>query len=234
MPSDSTALAQGKRLFDVSCARCHGIGGAGDFGPPLTRAELRHAPTDSALRDIIQNGIPGTSMPGFFYILDAEADLIAHYVRSLGRVAPEPIAGDPEAGRMVYQRYGCAACHTIDGVGGVVGPELSGIGTRRSLAHLRRSVTDPAASLDTDDRGYVRYLPVRVVTREGRALTGLRVNEDGFSIQLRDLAGRLHTFRKDELRTVEKHFGASVMPSYAGRMSSKELGDLVAYLATRR
>jgi putative heme-binding domain-containing protein len=228
-----TELAMGKRMFDVSCARCHGMSGVGDLGPPLTRAELRSAPTDSVLRSIIRNGIAGTSMPRLFYISEDDARMIGAYVRSLGRVASEPVNGNAERGGSAYQRLGCVTCHTMERVGGVVGPELTGIGLRRSIAHLRRSITDPGASL-ADDGGIVEYLTVRIETRDGRSLVGVRINEDGFSIQLRDVNGRFYSFRKNALRKLEKDFKTSVMPSYRGQLTERELDDIVAYLATRR
>ena len=231
-PISATELAMGKRMFDASCARCHGIGGVGDLGPPLNHAELRSAPTDSALRSIIKDGIPGTSMPGFFYIWDDDARKVVAYVRSLGRVAPEPLTGNAGNGRVVYDRLGCASCHTLSGVGGVVGPELTDIGVKRSVAHLRRSITDPGASL-ADEGGVFQYLVTRVETRDGRSVMGTRVNEDGFSIQLRDLNGRMHSFRKSELRTLDKDFKSSLMPSYRETITTRELDDIIAYLARR-
>jgi hypothetical protein len=45
------------------CTECHGAGGAGGDAPSLNRPRLLHAPTDVALVNIIQNGIPNTAMP---------------------------------------------------------------------------------------------------------------------------------------------------------------------------
>jgi cytochrome c len=45
--------------------------------------------------------------------------------------------GDAKAGRDAIRKYGCYACHTIDGVPGahgLVGPPLDGIATREYIA----------------------------------------------------------------------------------------------------
>ncbi len=45
--------------------------------------------------------------------------------------------GDARAGRGAIRKYGCYACHTIDGVPGahgLVGPPLDGIGNREFIA----------------------------------------------------------------------------------------------------
>ena len=71
-----------------------------------------------------------------------------------------------------------------------------------------------------------------VVTKKGQSVTGVRVNEDSFSIQIRDDAGRSYSFWKNEIAQVDKQRGKSPMPSYKGQLSDDELTDLVAYLAS--
>ena len=75
------------------------------------------------------------------------------------------------------------------------------------------------------------YLVTIVVTKDGRKITGMRVNEDTFTLQLRDVAGHYYSFDKSDLQKIEKEPGKSVMPSYSN-LSATELDDLVAYLAS--
>ncbi|MBI3263313.1 MAG: hypothetical protein HYZ58_09185 [Acidobacteria bacterium] len=81
-------------------------------------------------------------------------------------------------------------------------------------------------------RGFAEYLPVRVVTTDGREVRGMRVNEDSFTIQVRDARNRYHSFRKGDLRRLEKEFGTSLMPSYKDRLAGSDADDLVAFLAS--
>ena len=67
-----------------------------------------------------------------------------------------------------------------------------------------------------------------------REVVGVRINEDTFSIQVRDVAGDVHSFWKSELATLEKHWGETPMPTYEGALSGDELDDLVAYLVSLR
>jgi len=60
------------------------------------------------------------------------------------------------------------------------------------------------------------------------------VNEDTFTIQLRDVDGSLQSLRKADLASLEKPPGASVMPSYRDTLEPDEIDDLVAFLATLR
>jgi cytochrome c oxidase cbb3-type subunit 3 len=73
-----------------------------------------------------------------------------------------------------------------------------------------------------------------VVTTGGRTVRGMRVNEDTFSIQLRDAGGRFHSFRKSELSKIDREDNASLMPSYESKFTPAELDDLIAYLASLR
>ena len=76
------------------------------------------------------------------------------------------------------------------------------------------------------------FLQVRVVTRDGTTITGARVDEDAFTIQLRDYTDHLYSFRKDELRELRKDWGKSPMPSYKALLGEDEITDLLAYLVT--
>jgi mono/diheme cytochrome c family protein len=53
------------------------------------------------------------------------------------------MAVDQLRGLEVYNRQGCAACHSIDGVGGSNGPGLSRAGTRYELSDMRQQILDP-------------------------------------------------------------------------------------------
>jgi len=232
-------VREGKKLFEGMCARCHGIDGTGDEGPALNRAALAHAATEDALREVIRDGIPDRGMPRVRRLTDGELSQLVAYVTSLGRSAPATSRGDVERGRAVYGRLGCASCHIVDGQGGSFGPELTQIGVQRGAGYLKQSVIGPAEALPrglslVPGRGFSEYLPVQIVTASGQTIRGVRINEDPFTIQLRDTSNQFHSFRKSELKSVEKEFGKSLMPGFRGRVTDVELDDLVAYLATLR
>jgi putative heme-binding domain-containing protein len=227
-------LAQGQRLFESQCARCHGLKGTGGTGPGLNRARLRRAADDQALVDLIKDGIPGTEMPDTWQMDDREIRQVAAYVRSLGRAEVTPLPGDPAKGKALYAKGECSRCHAILGQGGTLGPDLTEVGARRGAAHLRRILLDPGSSKLVDSYGYLAFLSVRVATRDGRLVEGLRVSEDSFTIQLRDAENRLHSFEKHELDEIKRDPEASAMPSYAEILSEREMDDLVAYLSGLR
>jgi len=235
IPTMSTSdVENGQKLFRVHCARCHGMLGEGGEGPTLKRATLNHATDDEQLFEVINGGIGGTGMPGTFGPNDDELWQIAAYVRSLGRLPAEEMPGDPDQGREIYEgKGGCSACHINNGVGHGVGPELTQVGLRRNREYLGRSLADPDADhpmLSSWMTGRINaFLTVRVVSADGE-YEGLRINEDEFSIQLRDLAGNIHSFDKRALLNLERAFGHSLMPGYQSMLNTTEVNDLVSYL----
>lgn len=74
---------------------------------------------------------------------------------------------------------------------------------------------------------------VRVATLSGQVAEGIRVNEDNYSIQLRDAAGNLRSFEKAELRSQERLKGQTPMPSFKD-LPPADVEDLVAYLLAPR
>jgi putative heme-binding domain-containing protein len=217
--------AAGRKIFESQCALCHGQTGGGGRGPALNRPKLSRAPDDAALRSVISDGIP-PDMPAAWQLHPSEVSGVAAYVRSLGALPPETVLGDPARGTHVYEAKGCAGCHMVAGKGEGFGPELTGIGARRNAAFLRQTVLKPSATLPEGFR-YVAATPV-----SGAAVRGIRVNEDSFTIQLKDAGGRFHSFRKSELKDLRRLEKESPMPAYEGQLSATELDDLVAYLAS--
>ncbi len=141
--------------------------------------------------------------------------------QGLGEKAP----GDASAGKIVYDAKGCAGCHAINNQGGIIGPDLTEVGRRRSLGFLEESLIKPEADLP------LKYRSVRVLTTSGESVTGIRLNEDDISIQIREMSGNLRAFLKDSVKEIRRD-KPSLMPAYGYTLSKKEIEDVVAYLSS--
>jgi putative heme-binding domain-containing protein len=218
---------EGEQLFIENCARCHGPEGDAVPGVQMARGKFRHAESDEELGQVIKNGIPGTAMPpGSFH--EHQITALIAYLRSMAAsISDKGVAlGDIARGKEIFQgRGGCLNCHRANGKGSYVGPELSDIGAIRRAAQLQRSLIEPDAEILPQNRSY------RVVTRDGKTVTGRLLNLDTFTVQLMDSDQQLQSLLKSDL----KEFGfidKSPMQSYRGKLSDAELADILAYLVS--
>ena len=53
-------------------------------------------------------------------------------------------------------------------------------------------------------------------------------------MQIRDVTGVVHSFRKDELTDYEKVYSHSLMPEYSASLSERDLDDLISYMMSLR
>jgi putative heme-binding domain-containing protein len=233
-----------RNLFQAHCAGCHGPSGEGSRGPALNVSTLQHANDLDSLVILLRRGIPGTEMPALASEVVGDDALrgLAAYVLGL-RVNTKAAASGP-AGRgaeLVRTKGKCLGCHRVSGEGDGLGPDLTDIGRQRDSQWLRRALTEPEADIYDSFGGYRwailmpdNYLLVDLTTRSGDHVSGSRLNEDAFSIQIRDQQGRIRSFLKEELTELNKRWGKSPMPSYKNVFSADELDDVVAYLASLR
>jgi len=239
-------VENGSRLYQSSCAGCHGPGGDMVPGVELLRGQFRRAAGDTEIIGIIQKGIPGTTMPPSSFT-EAQALTIVAFLRSGpaaggrgsstgsgrggrggGPSGPAVPPGDVARGRALFDGKGqCATCHRVNGVGPRVAPDLSDIGVIRQPRELQEKLVNPSAMVRPTNR------MVEIVMKDGTKVTGHLLNQDTFSIQVLDSAERLRSIPRANVRefTVPRE---SPMPSYRDMLNPQEVADVVAYLASLR
>jgi putative heme-binding domain-containing protein len=216
-------VQQGGALFQTHCSYCHGVHGEGGRGADLTVGEYRMGGSDRELFKTIRTGVPGSEMPAVRVSDDEVWKLVGYVVRLGSRGLAEKAPGDALAGKGLYSKNGCAACHRISEEGTDLGPALTDVGRRRGLAFLEESLVKPEKFVPKAFRA------VQVVLKSGQTIVGIRLNEDDLSLQMRDLSGNPRSFLKEDIREIRRD-KPSLMPSYEGRLNKTELADLVAYL----
>jgi mono/diheme cytochrome c family protein len=237
----ATAPAGGKAIYDAKCAHCHGAAGKGDgpaaalLSPRPTdfttaRYKVRTTafgslPTDDDLARTIREGLFGTAMPAWkTFLSDGEVrDVVAYIERFSPRFASEsarPITGGPDvpsstasvaAGRAVFERLGCAACHGGDGAGtGASATSLADASGRRTVA---TNLTEPWTF-----RGGPAAADVHVRLVTGMDGTPMPAFADGAT---------------DEELWHVAHYVASLARKPSWQMTSAELTDHDGRIATR-
>ena len=218
-------IEDGRRVYQASCANCHGPDGNLIAGIDFGRGVYRRPLSNEEMAAIVVGGIPSTPMPPNPGMSQEQALRVVEYMRSMaeGRVAAS--VGDARRGRRVFEGKGeCLDCHAVHGSGSRVGPDLTRIGLLRRAGELERSMLDPAAEVQPENRFY------KVTPKNGEPVAGRLLNRDTFTVQLIDTDERLRLFRVADLR--DHGFDETPMPSARDKLSPQEIADVVSYLSS--
>jgi putative heme-binding domain-containing protein len=223
---------KGKAEFQRICSSCHSVSMA-------TSQRMDQAQWTGVVNDMVSKGAQGTQQ-------DFD-NIIAYLTANYGKGTPPSPAPSPgptpapapavaplapplseaEIAKAtgLIKANGCLSCHRVDNVGSYVGPDLSEIGASRSAADIQAALVSPAKDVRPENRS------VRLVTKDGKTVTGRLLNQDGFSVQIIDSTSQLRSFQKASLREFTI-VTANPMPSYADKMSAQDITDLVHYLSS--
>lgn len=183
----------------------------------LVTAMSQMGQSDEALLGLLQDAIGITSGDRAYSV-----DFVAELVKEVRE------AGNPEAGQSIYHRaqLTCAACHQLEGVGGIIGPSLDAVGAGLSTDLLIESVLWPNRQLKEG------YFANTVLTKSGDTFSGYRDKEVDRVFHLRDTAtGEVREIPRVEISRIEE-IGSLMPKGLTNGLSREELRDLIAYLAT--
>lgn len=124
-------------------------------------------------------------------------------------------------GRHLYQKV-CAQCHTLYGLGGKVGPELTG-SNRPSIDYLLENILDPSAVIPKE------YAATVIELKNGRFLTGMIRDENANTLTVVG-ANETLTLSKADIED-RKASDLSMMPdNLLANLDNRQIRDLLAYL----
>jgi len=150
-------VAAGRQLFsEKKCIVCHQVGGTGgvvgpnldslkQFASPIyvASAMWNHGP---AMAEAMK--AKGVERPTF--TAQELRDLIGFLAPATGGAPEGPLyvlPGRPELGRELFVEKKCIQCHSVGGVGGRVGPDLVGLGVRRSPVEFAATIWNKAPAM---------------------------------------------------------------------------------------
>jgi putative heme-binding domain-containing protein len=220
-------IAVGYTVYSSQCTQCHGAYGDGIAGIDLRKGVFRRATSDEDLAGVVTKGVPGVGMPPFA-LQAAELRGVIAFIRAGFDQTVSVRVGDASRGRALFDgKGGCTSCHRVQGHGALAAPDLSGVGLSRTLGALQRSLIDPSSAMLPINR------PVRIALKSGETVTGRRLNEDTYTVQVIDAQARLRSIAKPDIRRMVVDT-VSPMPSFASRLTDDELADVIGYLVTLR
>jgi putative heme-binding domain-containing protein len=134
-------------------------------------------------------------------------------------------SANPERGEAVYRKVSCFSCHALGGAGGLIGPDLSSLGTSSPVETIIRSVLYPTASIK---EGYELQ---RVLKKDGSELMGYLVSTGTSELVLRDVSGQEVSVPKSQISTQEKVPGSLMPAGLTANLDKDEFRDLIGFLS---
>ena len=134
----------------------------------------------------------------------------------------DPASVTVESGKAMFIQN-CSMCHQIKGNGGMIGPQLDGIGNWGQKA-LTEKVLDPNRNISQAFRTYT------ITLKNGKVLTGLYRREEGEVLVFANPGGQEFSVPKNEIkeRTASKY---TLMPDqFSNTIAKKDFDALLKYL----
>ena len=225
--ADGTATAakglidEGRGHFEARCSGCHGGDGrGGERGPDVITTPSARSRSEGEVRELIRNGLPDFGMPGSSMSDQELTALVAFYRSQTAPASESPTLGDPVAGEALF--FGEATCHRCHerGGSGILGPDLSNVGARRTLLELENDLHNPDTELA---RG---YQSIELTLDDDSQLRGFVRNRSAHDVQIQLHDGSWKLLDQGRIRRRTLPAG-SAMPPYSGDRTE----DLVAYLS---
>lgn len=223
---------KGQAEFQRICSGCHSVNIA-------TSQRLTHDVWAGVVSDMVSRGAQGTSeeLDDVVNYLSANfgpGNAAAPSAAPSQAAAPAPIAEQKQAplsdeevskAKRLIQTNGCLSCHRVGREGSYIGPDLNDVGSHSSPQQIQAALVSPNKEVHPENR------TVRLVTSDGKMVTGRLLNQDGFTVQIIDSSSQLRSFQRSTLREFTI-VTTNPMPSYSEKMNAEDLTVLVHYLSS--
>jgi len=204
-------------------------------GPAALSAALERAilPEKSAIEGVRRAYASGREVSALIAVLNKAGsleplsqDLSSQQRREL--LAEVAKRGSIARGREVFERKAlvCTTCHLVNNRGGVVGPDLTSVGTYATPESLLESLLNPSSTIK---QGY----ETAVVTRkDGTSVAGLLQRKTDSATLMRDPTGKVITIPSGEIARIDRSPVSLMPPGLTASLRRDELIDLVRYLTS--
>ena len=132
-----------------------------------------------------------------------------------------------EQGKIMFAATLCSSCHTMQGEGGNIGPDLTQLGNRFTTKDMLEAILDPNKVVSD------QYAATVFVMKDGSSVVGRLTNEDEnkFYVSQNPFAPQtLRELVKSDVSSTKLSRISLMMPGLINSLNNEELKDLLAYL----
>lgn len=138
------------------------------------------------------------------------------------------IQGDPAAGRKLFTKQGCVACHSLSRSEVMKGPFMGQIGSIMNREQIAESILKPNASISQG------FASVMITTKGDKTYMGFVSEESADKLVIRDITGQVNTIKVANI-TSRKEMETSMMPpGLANELSYEEFASLITFLSQQK
>lgn len=135
--------------------------------------------------------------------------------------------GDPGNGEEMYNDN-CADCHKLNGDGGKVGPDLTGI-SKKGLKFIRDSILYPAKKITES------YETWTAIKKDGRKVTGIKIRDTATEIDIIKATGEVITIARSDIKEIKQDKDTSIMPNDLNEaLTVKDFQDVLAFMMMQK
>ncbi len=126
------------------------------------------------------------------------------------------------SGKILFTQH-CSPCHRINEEGGMIGPQLTGIGNWGAKA-LTEKILDPNRNISGSFRNYTIKL------KDGKVMTGLYRRDEGEMAVFANVAGQEFSLEKDNIAEQTPSAYTLMPDNFGERLNQKEFNALLSFL----
>lgn len=125
-------------------------------------------------------------------------------------------------GATIFEKN-CSSCHQVDNKGGLIGPQLDGVGNWGKTA-LATKILDPNRNITENFRTY------NIGLNNGQSVSGLFRREEGQTVVLADQTGKEFSVSKPDIKEMTPSKYTLMPDNFSTALSKEEFDALLTYL----
>lgn len=132
-----------------------------------------------------------------------------------------------DRGQNLFHAASCSTCHRFDGAGGAIGPDLTTVANKFSVADILEAIVEPSKVISDQYGSHI------VADHDGLIVEGILVEDgDEITVYPRDLDDGPTTFDRSEIKAMKESPTSQMPAGLLDAMNEEELRDLLAYLVS--
>jgi len=229
-PGDAYAWLGIARISGVEGLSTDTFAGNSHLAAQLTTlAELLKFNAPVSLRDQLKPWLPTDTQTTVTQVLDGPESaqlkqLITQRVSEY-QAAKKLETLDAQKGALIFQTN-CTTCHQINRQGGLIGPQLDGIGSR-GIERLAEDILDPNRNVDS------HFHLTNFTFKDGTTSSSFVTGERGNTLQIRDLVGNAKRLQKAQIASRLTVPISLMPPTFGHTLTPEDFANLIEWLRTQ-